>query len=210
MVSHLLECLQLFALKSQALIATSSRDVMIIKGSRLECASSLQSFGIPANIFPLTDDGEITNDVYRQILEKRRKKERLVYEVSRVGVPGRNDVLFGRGKANQNHIGNIKVRSLVEDCKEMYDKASRDEKTQITQEIVQVVQQATGRFLKDDGAGWVEVDDGIARLKVSHVFRGLREVPKATERKGKKSNEVPIEALDGETVTSSKRMRRLD
>jgi cystathionine beta-lyase family protein involved in aluminum resistance len=210
MVSHLLECLQLFALKSQALIATSSRDVMIIKGSRLECASSLQSFGIPANIFPLTDDGEITTDVHRQVLEKRRKKERLVHEVRRVGVPGRNDVLFGRGKAIQNHVGNIKFRSLVEDCKEMYDKATRDEKCQITQEIVQVVQQATGRFLKDDGTGWVEVGRDVARLKVSHTFRGLREVPKATERTGKKSNEVPIESLDGETIPSPKRIRRLD
>lgn len=40
--------------------------------------------------------------------------------------------------------------------------------------IIKMVKEATGRFLKDDGDGWVEVDDNKVRAKVSHSFRTLR------------------------------------
>ena len=111
-------------------------------------------------------------------LPKKRKpklKHSAFSSVAGVCVPSRNDVLFGRGKRYQNHIGNQRFRKLIDDCLSTYDKASKEQKTKIAQEIVGIVHQARGRFLKDDGAGWVQVTDlHMLRSKVAHAFRGLR------------------------------------
>jgi hypothetical protein len=49
-----------------------------------------------------------------------------------------------------------------------------------------MVKITTGRFLKDDGAGWVEIPDEVARFKVSHCFRDQKRYkqpkPKQMER----------------------------
>jgi hypothetical protein len=107
--------------------------------------------------------------------KKSKFKHSAFSSVAGVCVPSRNDVLFGRGKRYQNHIGNQRFRKLIDDCLSTYDKASKEQKTKIAQEIVGIVHQARGRFLKDDGAGWVQVTDlHTLRQKVAHAFRGLR------------------------------------
>jgi hypothetical protein len=96
----------------------------------------------------------------------------------RVGIPSRNDVLFGRGKGFQNHIGNLKYRQMIEDCQNTYELANKEQKTRIAEEIIDfILLQAEGRFLKDmDGSGWRIVSDPVAlRQKVAHAFRGLRD-----------------------------------
>jgi hypothetical protein len=181
----------------------------LVTGSHMECISKLHSFGIQTNMYPLTEDNEVTNEAWTQFLEKRRKQERRMQKgVERIGVPGRFDVLFGRGKAYQQHIGNVRYRSLIEECKAQYDRASREEKTQITEEIVQIVKQSTGRFLKDDGAGWEEVEDVVARLKASHTFRGMRAGANKTSASSRdKRQDLPSDMESGDTASSSKRMR---
>lgn len=44
----------------------------------------------------------------------------------------------------------------------------------ITQSIVDTVKGYGGRFLKQMGAGWITVDDTVARDKVAHAFRTRR------------------------------------
>lgn len=86
-----------------------------------------------------------------------------------------NDVLFGRGKTVVEHPGNLRFRSIVGVRMEEYEAASRLEKTCMTENIVQLVKDANGRFLKrDDGGDWEEVDDETARKKVAHAFRNRR------------------------------------
>ena len=92
-----------------------------------------------------------------------------------ISVPSRNDVLLGRGKGYFSHVGNVRYRSLIEDLADKYNAASKDIKHQITKEVMEIIcHKAGGRFLKDDGAGWVVVDHETARLKVSHSFRSAR------------------------------------
>jgi hypothetical protein len=43
----------------------------------------------------------------------------------------------------------------------------------VTKEVIAAVSSSSGRFLKEDESGWVEVDHEVARLKVSHIFRDL-------------------------------------
>jgi hypothetical protein len=146
----------------------------ITTGSQSEVSYSLQSFGIPASIFPLTEKGEVTNDYNREMWEKRRTLERAKQKVVRVGVPGRNDVLLGRGKGFQQHIGNVRYRHLIEEHLTQYESVSKIGKKELTEEVVEIIKEASGRFLKEDSAGWAEVGDDVARFKVSHAFRSMR------------------------------------
>jgi hypothetical protein len=157
---------------------------------------SLQTFGIPSSCFPVTPDGKLITNHHGERLEKRRKLERMETAPNnnkvRVGVPGRHDVLLGRGKARYQHTGNLRFRYWVESRAKQYDLAtSSSEKKQLTHEIVQLVKDSTGRFLKDDEAGWIEVEDDVARLKVSHAFRTLRggiKLDRTIEKEEKKTS----------------------
>jgi hypothetical protein len=110
----------------------------------------------------------------REIWKKRKKFESdpALKTKKTVIVPGHLDILLGRGRRCQEHVGNMRLRILVEDCKPVYDNASRKEKTLLSQEIVESVKK-NSYFLKDEDIGWVEVDDNVARLKVSHTFRDI-------------------------------------
>jgi hypothetical protein len=95
-------------------------------------------------------------------------------KVVRIGVPGRNDVLLGRGKGFQQHSGNVRYRYLIEEHYNQYESSSKMEKKKLTEEVVRIIKEPSGRFLKEDSAGWAEVEDGVARFKVSHAFRSMR------------------------------------
>ena len=73
-------------------------------------------------------------------------------------------------------MGNIKFRYFVSTFVDMYESSTAEEKCDITMNIVQRLKRDIHvKFLKKDGTyGWMEVDDDVARLKVSHVFRSLR------------------------------------
>ena len=104
-------------------------------------------------------------------------------------VPGPFDVLLGRGRLIQEHLGNLRYRQMIDEHKDQYDSASKLEKTNIAKKVVQLVQASQGRFLKrdegEDGGGfWIEVDDETAREKVSHSFRNRRQAEATLRRKG--------------------------
>jgi hypothetical protein len=125
-------------------------------------------------MFPINEDGEVTNDANKERWENRRKLERMVHKADRVGVLGRNDVLLGRGKGPAQYFGNIRYRSLMERHSDTYDNSSNEGKMRITNEIVDTIRESSGRFMKEGGAGWEVVPDNVARLKVSQAFRTYR------------------------------------
>jgi hypothetical protein len=93
-----------------------------------------------------------------------------------------NDVLFGRGRSVVGHEGNSRFRCLIAGYAEKFDKSSRLEKTQMTENIVLQIMASGGRFLKRDDAGeWEVVDHDSARKKVAHAFRNRRKV---TQKEG--------------------------
>jgi hypothetical protein len=93
------------------------------------------------------------------------------------GLPTQFDVLFGRGKV-KDHPGNIRLHKVIDNMRSRYELAEKWEKTVIAEEIIAIIKDASGRFLKVEGDGWVEVDMEVAREKVSHTFRSRRR-PKA-------------------------------
>ncbi|CAJ1968353.1 unnamed protein product [Cylindrotheca closterium] len=85
--------------------------------------------------------------------------------------PAPSDVILGRGRKANNHPGNIRLRTMVDDLIGVYKNTSKREKTEIAQRVVVSIQ-TNGRFLKENEMiGWVEVPDKVARIKVSHAFR---------------------------------------
>ena len=144
-------------------------------GSREDCFRNLKAFGITAKYDQLFEsDGTFKTLWYKEVLEKRRTLERQNLQVDHVGVPSRNDVIFGRGRGLYNHAGNIRLGKLIDNMMGKYDCVSNKDKKAITEMIVNAIKKYSGRFLKDDETGWVEVDDVVARSKVSHLFRSKR------------------------------------
>uniref|UniRef100_A0A7S2YLL2 DUF6824 domain-containing protein n=1 Tax=Entomoneis paludosa TaxID=265537 RepID=A0A7S2YLL2_9STRA len=96
-------------------------------------------------------------------------------------VPTEFDVLFGKSKEAREHLGTVRCQMMVEMNWDRYESASRRAKTDVANEIVDLVHKSNGRFLKkeqledSDSSVWVEVDYAAAREKVSHFFRQRRE-----------------------------------
>jgi hypothetical protein len=119
--------------------------------------------------------------------------------------PGRFDVLLGRGKQHARHPGNERLQiALIMHSLRYNTTTSRNEKTAITEEIVRSIQTADppGRFVKFDkeAKGWVEIDDAVARLRVSHA---IRYTSRYKERKA-----APESFLDASTIEIDTSRRR--
>jgi hypothetical protein len=157
-----------------------SLSLFLIKGSHLEVVYNLQTFGIMAQALPFSGNGEVlTTDFHVQKWQQRRKQEQLDKKSKSIGTPINNDVLFGRGKFVQDNLGNLRFRQIIDENRERYDKLDKDGKTRLAEEIVRRLKGLGARFLKDeDGGGWVEADEKLARKKVSMCFRSQRKLAK--------------------------------
>lgn len=101
----------------------------------------------------------------------RKRQEVDSAKESRIVVPAHADVLFGRGKPFREHIGNMGLFDLLDANLMRYEVVTMREKSRIIAEMVDLIKAEHGRFLKQEGHAWVEVDDKMAREKVSHAFR---------------------------------------
>merc|ERR1712072_1210471 len=163
----------------------------------------LETFGIPIERAIFLPNGRLGLSWYREWMKCLESREKEVEErtekansgrkgndvggegasaVATAGsdiiLPRKFDVLFGKGKSRE-HVGNLRCAYLVEQHQAEYERANRSGKTQIAENIIAMVNESGGRFLKKDGNKcWREVTHTQAREKVSHFFRRLREVQK--------------------------------
>lgn len=103
---------------------------------------------------------------------KHRDDEALIYHLNE------NDVLCGRGKGPNNHLGNRRFRELVNGHRATYLASSnRREKGRICESIIEKVQNANppGRFLikslQKGKAGWKIIEYRKAMLKTGQALR---------------------------------------
>ena len=155
-------------------------------GTHLECQRALASFGIPEGFIPVTSQGETSTQQHLAWIKKRQAVEsRLAPFHSQSSASpdtqakiqlSTNDVLFGRGKFVLDHPGNVRFRLIIDAYIKKYNSCNKLEKTCITEIILKLVQERSGRFMKQNGLSdeWVEVDHDIARSKVAQSFRNLR------------------------------------
>lgn len=94
--------------------------------------------------------------------------------------PGEHDVLFGRGRCFLSHPGNKRLQMIIDLYRDEYLGSNRDQKFAMTQRIVQLVKfsgNEQNQFLKFNKKleKWIEVNDKMAREKVSHALRDRKE-----------------------------------
>eukprot|EP00980_Cylindrotheca_fusiformis_P029843 scaffold23925_cov157-Cylindrotheca_fusiformis.AAC.6 len=153
---------------------------LLFRGSFEDCLLSLKGYGIQPSFLPTILTNSFDRKPYIQWLEEQRREERRTKQRrTRIYVPGIFDVLFGKGSPLQNHVGNVKLRGLIADCRLKYEKAEKGKKHLVTRAVVETVKESSGLFLKQDGGAWVAVDDRQAELKVATLFRSLRDGKKA-------------------------------
>jgi hypothetical protein len=149
----------------------------VVLGNHKEVQQKLATFGILPQSLPVSADGELKLENHREWLQMRRVVEGELDErkARTIITPSRYDILFGRGCPIRDNPGNLGLLFLVEKKRSVYDAADKQEKTRISLEIVRMLKAKPSRFLKKNASGiWEEVDEDMARLKVSHAFRTMR------------------------------------
>jgi hypothetical protein len=157
----------------------------------MEIKYKLQSFGIPMDLFPIDDDSKLLGLTDFVARRSSIENERRVEQGSRILAPGKLDILLGRGKPMQNWCGNLQLATMLLDNADRRntDMNRRGAKNDLSRDIVEIVKESGGRFLKREKGAmeWIEVDDIIAREKVNNGFRNQRQLlVKATPEQTRK------------------------
>ena len=83
------------------------------------------------------------------------------------------------------HPGNVRMRKIIESKLGEYESSRQLEKTKISSQVVHLIKETGGRFLKQGENGdWEEVDTDTCRDKISHLFRDQRRKHRQHEKKG--------------------------
>ena len=143
-------------------------------GTGMEIIYTLMTFGIPNEALPLSFNGSLRLEGHRDYVRKMRKTDEVEDDVNRIIVPGKYDVLLGRGKPLQKYSGNLNYHYVIEGYHDRYEAAAKGEKAELAREIVKKIHDQGGRFLKQDDAGWTVITVVAAQSKVSHTFRNHR------------------------------------
>merc|ERR1711907_518373 len=89
-----------------------------------------------------------------------------------VETPTEYDILCGQSRVCSNHRGNKCFQVVLDQFAERYDAATtKQEKMTMTKEVVSILHNAGGRFLKLKDGAWEEISNVAARDKVSHALR---------------------------------------
>lgn len=85
------------------------------------------------------------------------------------------DVLLGRGGRSNHHAGNKRYLEEKEKIQPRYLAADKEAKTGISQELVDIVENWGGRFLKldEETNKWYKVKNIVARKKASQTLREM-------------------------------------
>lgn len=90
----------------------------------------------------------------------------------RSGSPTKLDVLCGQSRSCAAHDGNKRFQAVLDMYAPKYSSVhSKQEKMNLTKEIVACITTSGGRFLKLKGGEWQEISTVAARDKVSHALR---------------------------------------
>jgi hypothetical protein len=84
-----------------------------------------------------------------------------------------NDVLCGRGGGTNSYIGNRNYRAIVQSYQPEYLKARRKDKPLMARDLVKVIREKGGRFLKRDSTTrkWNDIGDEKAESKTGQALR---------------------------------------
>jgi len=150
-------------------------------GERVEVQYMLKGYGIPVELIPLTDTGNIKTIYLKQWI-KLRKTLDAMYEdgnpsnVSIIECPRSNDVLFRPGTSVSCHPGNVRFRCLLENTTSPDHAPFKLTQAQMAEQLIQEVESKGGKFLKWDKRGyWIEIADRMhVHTKVALSIRDFK------------------------------------
>lgn len=161
-------------------------------GNHVELRYQLQGFGVPSDLIPSTDTGNVKSANLKQWIKFRAYLESQAQQTDGdvasdqestmssqsypplshlVECPGSNDVTFRRGKAMNHHPGNAKFLNLIE--LRIYEHTidpdtSPTRRMAIEMELIHQIRQDGGRFLKweIDKGWWVDMSYGTDSTEI--------------------------------------------
>mmetsp|Transcript_15845 Transcript_15845/g.43749 ORF Transcript_15845/g.43749 Transcript_15845/m.43749 type:complete len:689 (-) Transcript_15845:461-2527(-) len=117
---------------------------------------------------------------------KRRPRKKVLPEVKEYVEITNDDVLLGRGGRSNHHVGNKRYREEVKNLQKWYaDTADKNEKTDLSQMLVDYVHSYGGRFLEKDANGWYIIPNIVARRKASQALREDDDPAKRAEKRAR-------------------------
>ena len=124
-------------------------------------------------------------------------------------VPGRFNVICGRGKLCTSSPGNMYLRSLVDQNLTAYSMArNKAEKSAIVSSIIYQVREVCpfGAFVKqeDDSDEWWEVDDSFAREKIGCIIRDILHIQYKSSTKAKSERKRTTEPCSDKAAKRKK------
>ena len=152
-------------------------DMPPLTGATASVATMPASAPTPAPVQPMMisqPQKPATATTHKKPKKKRVYKSRKVIPQNKTYVEYTdNDVLLGRGGLANKHPGNKRYRDEIENTKDAYRSASKEEKTEWAELLVKYVQNYGGRFLeKEKETGkWYVVPDIVARRKAGQALR---------------------------------------
>lgn len=187
-------------------------------GTDMEIIYILMTFGIPNETLPVSFNGSLRLENHRDYVRKMRNACELDDNINRIIVPGKFDVLLGRGKPLQKFSGNLNYHYVIEGYHDRYEAAAKGVKAELAMEIVKKIDDQGGRFLKQDEAGWTVIANEAAKCKVSHTFRNHRIAARTAIKKAsanadcteKIDTAVPLPCHSGKSIFSIKENIRLE
>ena len=156
----------------------------------------MKGYGIPVELIPLTDTGNIKTTHLKQWMKLRRINEVMRMKVgaddtsvSIIECPGSNDVVFRSGTSMSCHPGNARFRCLVESKHESPSIVSQTTQAELSEQLIEEIEVVGGRFLKWDNRGyWTEIKDQLQiHTKVALSIRDFKYKTKA--QRNRQTNE---------------------
>lgn len=215
-------------------------DMNILSGTRTELLYQLMGYGIPIDLLPISQTGNIKKTSLlhwirlRGMIELQQQQQQMggsivpgfvsgiindstdddpIDALSAIECPNLNDVIFRTGKSYMCHPGNVMFRSLIEAKLDEHFSSTRKEKAAIAWWIVEQVEVKNGRFLKWDQRGWwTEFEDrSEIRYKIPTYFRDFsRNVKARNLSAARKNHSISIDEDEDTKNTATTRIQQYD
>ena len=120
------------------------------------------------------------------------------------------DVLSGRGGGTNLHPGNRYYRELIFNHRKRYDEASKAKKPDVSREVVKMLRDSGGRFLRKDDQGlYHDIGDTAAREKTSQALRH-RTFEMRNKEEGKDNSDSKKKANEDADTELFKAKKKID
>jgi len=154
------------------------------------CFQSLRRYGIPKDILPLDEQGNLDNSDFRNTIAWYQTQQDVISDDHQkrprsdqayIPHPVESDILLGKGKRGERFRGNQLLRKVIAENYDAYDSGHRRTKLAILHLIYFHLLQLGCRFLEPaklessgDSVQWVELTQDEAIGKISMGIRNYR------------------------------------